>query len=563
MIIDYEMKIDMTKAVHILLVLTLASMLLVGCGAKKSSEVEDKAAMAVKEETSSDEETEAVGEEVPEKQDTEETASSEETDNKGVRQLSGEELLNLEKDFNNIRYNGFLVQEFANPESIFWDEVFYLGAGMGESIYDSPDLEKEYKKESGFEELDTDVTIIDRKKAEAFAEATTGLSYSEMKHPISYLLLKDADVYAHAHGDTNQMGIKLLKGSEEDGVTTVRYICDTYHEAGETPTEYEIRFKKEGDSYKFISNLWEPEEGREEAIKNIYNGIIAKYAKGISECWGMDKFEDNNLNYLAGFLKDKTSLGDNRDPLEIAGYYFFDIDDDGIEELFIGENQRPEDEYRTSIYEVYSIKGGDWTRVLSGGERDRYYLSSDGTFYNEGSGSAFNSVLIHYRAEGPYKFLEPIDGVIYDSNYKRPDGGCWYYSEDDFWNTENAKPISEKEYDDYYKKAEDSYVNISYTPFITVETGERETAKSVDTDRQGEKGYTEEQIINMALDYYEKKNNYRPGCADIDNREGDIVTIWLFDDMGDHTSTCAYYDIDINTGKGTDTVFGNEVDLTK
>ena len=36
MIVDYEMKIDMTKAVHILLVLTLASMLLVGCGAKLS-----------------------------------------------------------------------------------------------------------------------------------------------------------------------------------------------------------------------------------------------------------------------------------------------------------------------------------------------------------------------------------------------------------------------------------------------------------------------------------------------------------------------------------------------
>lgn len=553
----------MTKAFYTTLVMILASILVAGCGVKKSSDAEDKAAVAVDKGTSAADETEAVAEEAPETKDAEETGPSEETENGVARELSKEELLKLEEDFNSIRYNGFLVQEFADPESIYWDEVFYLGADMGESIYDNPELEKEFKKESGYEDLETDVTTVDRKKAEAFAEVTTGLSYSEMKHPISYLLLKNSDVYAHAHGDTNQMGIKLLKGSEEDGVTTVRYICDSYYEDGEAPPEYEIRFKKQGDRYVFISNLWEPEEGRETAVKNIYDGIIAKYAKGISEGWGMGEFEDNNLNYLAGFLKDRASYGDNRDPLEIAGYCLFDIDGDGIDELFIGENRDPDDGYRTSIYEVYSIKGGNWIRVLSGGERDRYYLSSDGTFYNEGSGSAFNNVLIHYRAEGPYKFLEPIDGMIYDSNYKRPDGGCWFYSEDDFWNTENAKPVSEKEYNDYYKKAEDSYVDISYTPFATVETGGSETVKSADADSRGGKGYTEDQLIEMALDYYEKKYDYRPGYADIDNRNGDIVTIWLFDDMGDHASTCAYYDIDVNTGKGTDVVFGDEVDLTK
>ena len=67
----------------------------------------------------------------------------------------------------------------------------------------------------------------------------------------------------------------------------------------------------------------------------------------------------------------------------------------------------------------------------------------------------------------------------------------------------------------------------------------------------------------MSLNFYEKKYGYRPGSASIDSREGDKAVIWLFDDVGDHTSTCAWYDINVKTGKGTDTVFGDEVDLTQ
>ena len=257
--------------------------------------------------------------ESPEDKDEEVTKLSGEDNDIVDGELSGTDLLELEKDLNSIKYNGFMVQEFADPESIYWDEVFYLGADLDRSSLNDQLLTEEYTKETGEEELDTDIDFIDRKEAEAFAEETTGVSYSEMKHPISFVYLKGSDAYANVHGDTNQRPVKLLKGSVDDGVMTIRYIYEPMYEADEESSEYELKIRKNGDGYEFISNLWTPEEGREEAIKKIYDEIIEKYAKGISEGWGMNEFQDNNLCYLAGYLKDKASWGDDRDPMEIAG----------------------------------------------------------------------------------------------------------------------------------------------------------------------------------------------------------------------------------------------------
>ena len=64
------------------------------------------------------------------------------------------------------------------------------------------------------------------------------------------------------------------------------------------------------------------------------------------------------------------------------------------------------------------------------------------------------------------------------------------------------------------------------------------------------------------LDYYEKQNGYRPGICEVDSTNGDLVTLHLYDDEGDHTTTAAWYEIDRKTGKGTDTVTGDAVDLT-
>ncbi|MBQ7564266.1 MAG: hypothetical protein IJT16_09785, partial [Lachnospiraceae bacterium] len=76
-------------------------------------------------------------------------------------------------------------------------------------------------------------------------------------------------------------------------------------------------------------------------------------------------------------------------------------------------------------------------------------------------------------------------------------------------------------------------------------------------------GYTNAQLCKMAQDYYERHNNYRPPIAEVDSTEGNNVTIHLYEVMGGHTATSAWYVINRNTSKGYDDIFGDSIDLTK
>lgn len=98
-----------------------------------------------------------------------------------------------------------------------------------------------------------------------------------------------------------------------------------------------------------------------------------------------------------------------------------------------------------------------------------------------------------------------------------------------------------------------------------VTTKENETTTAAETKPVLEKTeFTDDELIKMALDYYEKQNNYRPGVAAIDHVSSDgLVTIHLYDDMGDHTATSAWYEVDRKTAVGKDTMLNTEVDLNK
>ena len=64
----------------------------------------------------------------------------------------------------------------------------------------------------------------------------------------------------------------------------------------------------------------------------------------------------------------------------------------------------------------------------------------------------------------------------------------------------------------------------------------------------------------MALGYYEQKNNYRPGQAGaMINYDGKIA-IQLYDNNGDHNSTCDWYTVDRYTAVGTN-MLGETIDL--
>lgn len=80
--------------------------------------------------------------------------------------------------------------------------------------------------------------------------------------------------------------------------------------------------------------------------------------------------------------------------------------------------------------------------------------------------------------------------------------------------------------------------------------------------KKKKKIYSNEELCRLSKEYYRKMKGYEPPIAEVDGVEGDIVTIHLFEIMGDHTATCDWYYISRKTGKGSN-LLGQEVDLTK
>ena len=87
--------------------------------------------------------------------------------------------------------------------------------------------------------------------------------------------------------------------------------------------------------------------------------------------------------------------------------------------------------------------------------------------------------------------------------------------------------------------------------------------EDIDADANVRYGYTNNELCQMALNYYSRHYGYRPGIAEVDSVNGNMVTLHLYDDMGTHTATSAWYEIDRTTGKGTDEIMGGKVDLNR
>ena len=77
--------------------------------------------------------------------------------------------------------------------------------------------------------------------------------------------------------------------------------------------------------------------------------------------------------------------------------------------------------------------------------------------------------------------------------------------------------------------------------------------------------YTDDELKLLAGFYYRihSGNDYQPSVIDVDSENGDSVLLHLYDNMEDHSTTLAWYEIDRKTGKGQETVTFQDVDLTE
>ena len=421
------------------------------------SEADDENDHDSKDEKDSSDDTAAV----EESDSTSETSASEVENSTGeTEELSEKELQSIEDDLNDIKFNGFMTAEFDSAENIWWDEVLYNGAGIKDQKIDHDTVMNEYLKMYDEDELFGDMTYISSENLKKYVEFTTGKEYSSMNHPIQWTYLKNLDVYVNQHGDTNYTHVKCLSGTKDGSHYVIEYVLgdfgDSEYEPEPGEIKYELVMDKTDDGYKFISNVWNPEEGQETAIKEIYDGIIEKYANAVAEMQDSETLRSNNLSAQCASVYNNAGASGN--PMNVIGYYLTDIDGDGIDELLIGANN---DKYTDMIYDAYSIHRGTWTRLFMSDDDSKYYLSKDGTVYCESSYDDSSSIT-HYEIYGSYKFSTPIDNVVHRENGAEEQ---WLYSDNGYYYDDNAEVITKDEYNSYQKKARASYMKFRYTTF--------------------------------------------------------------------------------------------------
>ena len=119
--------------------------------------------------------------------------------------------------------------------------------------------------------------------------------------------------------------------------------------------------------------------------KDLYNDILNKYIKAIKEEWDSTKLENENMSPMVNVMK-STGL----DVFSTLGYAYKDINIDGVEELLIGDVES------NVIYDVYTMVDRKVSHVVSGWDRNRFYLV-DSLIVNEYSNGANESGTIVYN----------------------------------------------------------------------------------------------------------------------------------------------------------------------
>lgn len=107
-----------------------------------------------------------------------------------------------------------------------------------------------------------------------------------------------------------------------------------------------------------------------------YTKILDWFLQAISEKWDFQKIADADFEPQVF-----------PDSLVDSGFIFWDINNDGIQELFV---------FKTGEYEPvlagYTLVDGYPKRIFSSWARNRHYLRTDGSVFNEGSNGASYSV---------------------------------------------------------------------------------------------------------------------------------------------------------------------------
>lgn len=129
-------------------------------------------------------------------------------------------------------------------------------------------------------------------------------------------------------------------------------------------------------------------EARISAIEPItgYQDIVKFIKQGFADHWQSQTTDERGLSAVYNYVAPST------------GYAVKDINNDGVAELIIADSFNTEGTEH-AVYDLftYDTTSGKVVHVLSGGERDRFTITVDGTIIEEGSNSADDSFTKFYQ----------------------------------------------------------------------------------------------------------------------------------------------------------------------
>ncbi|MBR4867904.1 MAG: hypothetical protein IKU10_02000 [Clostridia bacterium] len=207
-------------------------------------------------------------------------------------------------------------------------------------------------------------------------------------------------------------------------------------------------------------------QSTKEPEETVYEGVLDMYQSSVDCNWENQDGEnaqavtdpDNATFLFAHYYADAT--------LWEIGYAFLDLNQDGQAELLVGHVDHAAE--NGLIYQLYTIYNGRIVSLIQPTERDSYYVTTDCTIYNEGSGGAMlNGRMDLYLEDGELKIRS---GVLYDG-YE--DEANPYYSLNnnylDYDNQEAGKtPITEQEANTILNHMPDR-ASLTLTPFAQYE----------------------------------------------------------------------------------------------
>lgn len=184
--------------------------------------------------------------------------------------------------------------------------------------------------------------------------------------------------------------------------------------------------------------------------EDLYKDVLKKHKTAIKEKWDSTKLEEEQMSYMYN-LTDK------------IGYMYYDVNGDGIDELFIGEIA--DGNWKGVVYDIYTMVNREPKHVISGGNRNRYYICDNGFICNEYSSGALESGMRVYNLVENSTELFPQVSFKYDgyTNPKKP----WFLSYGSDENEDSWENVSEEKFKER-KKVFEKYERFNYIPLSKI-----------------------------------------------------------------------------------------------